>query len=321
MPSFLQRRLSLFLTWLIALAPALGCATASPPSRVVETPLTTAPIVSGPDPSAPASPRTFDATAFAANKISALECVQGAAALRSQSTDVGWEALRACVDHGSFRRGNFTELGLVLSGTWDDDLEHRPEAPKLVARLIALRGGDVEGDLQSFHKVRLPAFALSSALERPDMYKGRLVIFRARSEDFDAGHGHPTMRLEETAENASQVWHQNRYRDSGSASSSTTIHSNNRSGRGSVATTWNSNETVGHSSDYDVENISQPTGRSVLGRVNAADPFLEQHRDYVFLGRFDGKRSEANPDDEDEPKQVGVVTILSYFEPSPLMVE
>jgi hypothetical protein len=91
------------------------------------------------------------------------------------SPDDGWSRLWRCV-----ARGRFTALRNVLDGAWDHELQTRPDAPWLVARMIAERGGDVDDDLRLVHERRVPMFALSQVLARPDLYRHAIVIVRAR---------------------------------------------------------------------------------------------------------------------------------------------
>lgn len=310
-----------------ALAAALfilgvGCAT----TPVVVLPVektSTANIVSAPPP--PPSVDRFDAKGFAATKVSPVECMQGAVQLRQKSVDVGWAALKGCLEKGVFERGNFTNLRMLLSGPWNGDLAERADAPKLAARLIALRGGDVDGDLSEFHKVRLPAFSLTTAMDEPDMYKGRMLIIRGRGGQMAGEKGKPTLRLAEMSEKTVRVWHDEyatasasaQYSGSGTRSSSTYSEHYTGQGSGSASVAMGS----AYSGERDVTNQALPTGRQVLGRLSAADPFLLKDQDYVFLVRFDGVRDAPSETDEEHPTKVGVVTILSYFKPAPILIE
>ena len=62
------------------------------------------------------------------------------------------------------------------------------------------------------------------------------------------------------------------------------------------------------------EELSGPEGQA-LGRLAQADPFLEPNKDFIFLARFDGVRSNAEGD------EVAVISIVSYFQPNALLIE
>jgi hypothetical protein len=86
-----------------------------------------------------------------------------------------WRSLWECVN-----QGRFTALSELLSGAWDRDLQSRPDAPLLVLRVIAARGGQVDEDLALLHERRIPLFSLSQVLARPTLYSGALLIVRAQ---------------------------------------------------------------------------------------------------------------------------------------------
>src|SRR6266850_1528632 len=150
----------------------LACATAEPIATPAPPPAPTR---------LEASPRQappFDARSFAANQLTPLECEKGARQLYEIRPDQGWAALVACVDRTRWPRGEFTHLELLTRGVWDQELQTRPEAPRLIAKVVALRGGDVEGDIPLVQKSRVPLFTLAAALRQPDVYKGRWVLVR-----------------------------------------------------------------------------------------------------------------------------------------------
>ena len=110
---------------------------------------------------------------FAARVEGPTRCVEAARAqLPSQDA---WRSVWGCVQDG-----HFTALRAVLSGAWDRDLQTRADAPLLIARVIAERGGDVDDDLSLLHERRVPLFSLSQALARPEKFRGALLIMRAR---------------------------------------------------------------------------------------------------------------------------------------------
>src|SRR5260370_13627751 len=128
-------------------------------------------------------PRTFDPRAFAAEQLTPAECETAARRIRQESPSQGWDALRACVERTRWPRGEFTQLERLTTGFWDQDLQSRADAPRLIARVIALRGGDVEGDIPLAQKSRVPLFTLAAALRQPDVYKGRWVLVRGALSD------------------------------------------------------------------------------------------------------------------------------------------
>ena len=146
---------------------ALACATAEPVVPPAPTRLEAMP------------KRAFNSGAFAAEQFTPADCETASRQIHQQSADDGWSALRACVERTRWPRGEFTQLERLTGGYWDAELQTRPDAPRLVARIIALRGGDVEGDIPLAQKSRVPLFTLAAALRQPDVYQGRWVILRA----------------------------------------------------------------------------------------------------------------------------------------------
>src|SRR5438876_2007773 len=107
-----------------------------------------------------APPRVFDAKNFAATQMTPAECESAARRIHDGNPADGWAALTACIDRPRWARGEFTLLQHLTGGFWDSELQTRPEAPRLLARVIALRGGDIEGDIPSVQKSRAPLFTL-----------------------------------------------------------------------------------------------------------------------------------------------------------------
>jgi hypothetical protein len=220
-------------------------------------------------------------------------------------------------------------LDAITSGFWDEDLQRRPDAAWLIARVIAQRGGDVDGDIVSAQKSRVPIFTLSAALRQPDIYKGRWVIVRGSLEDLKANGGGVAAMLHETSLRTTgrdvDVGNSYSYSSSssgsvsgsGSASSNSSRYgSNNSSGSGSANYKSSSNST------YSVtkkkwENEKVETGRLVLGKLPEADPFLEPGQEFIFLARFDGVR----PSNESDNKPVAVMNISGYFKPNALLIQ
>jgi hypothetical protein len=117
----------------------------------------------------------LDGKSHAARIEESLRCEQDGRPLLQIDPREAWAWLKGCV-----RAGRFTELRSLLDGPWDALLRHHPEAPSLIARIVAERGGDVETDLQLLRARRIPLFTVEQALADPDSYRGQLVLVRAR---------------------------------------------------------------------------------------------------------------------------------------------
>jgi hypothetical protein len=289
---------------------ALACATAEP--ALVPTPLRVERVAPRPQPA-------FDARQFAAEQLTPLECETAARRLRATSADQGWEALKACVERSRWPRGEFTHLERLTAGAWDQDLQDRPDAPRLVARVIALRGGDVEGDLAMAQKSRVPLFSLAAALRQPEVYKGRWVLLRGSLSEIKQDAGKTAALVHETSMRATahDVDIGPRYRTERESHSTAhgevkTTHYGNASGSASTRST---DRTESSKVDRKFENERVETGRQAVGKLAQADPFLEPDKDFVFLGRFDGVR----PGEDERP--VALLSISGYFQPNALMIQ
>lgn len=292
----------------LALLPlAFACATAEPSVPPAPTRL-----------AAVASP-AFDARGFAQAQTNPAECEQAARGLRKESPDQAWSALRACVERSRWPRGAFTDLQTLIGGAWDDELVARPDAPALVARVIAARGGDVDGDLPLAQRSRVPLFSLRAALEHPELYKGRFVLLRGSLADLRAEAGRTTALLRESALRSAVREYETGTKARTEREESTTAAGDLRSaaygdfaGQGSVT---RSARTDRSAVARRFENEQVVTGRQALGRLPQADPFLEPGREFVFLTRFDGART------TDDDTTLGLLSVVSYFEPAPLLVQ
>ena len=294
-------RLSIVVLFLTA-----ACATA-------ETPISPAPARLEIVP--PRQPPPFDARAFAADQLSPAECESAARQMHQNNADQGWAALSACVERTRWPRGEFTLLERLTGGFWDLDLQTRSDAPRLVARVIALRGGDVEGDIPLAQKSRVPLFTLAAALRQPDVYKGRWVLVRAAVSEMkqNAAYVRETS-LRATAREV-QVGPIRRTDHSSSTAVSAdvqTTHYGNARGGAQI----NSNDRTEHSLvKQKFENERVETGRQAVGRLAQPDPFLEPDKDFIFLGRFDGVR----PGEDEAP--VALLSIAGYYRPNALLIQ
>ena len=264
-------------------------------------------------------PPPFDGHAFAAEQLTPSDCESAARRLHEGSSDRGWDALKACIDRTRWPRGEFTQLERLTGGFWDQDLQGRPDAPRLIAKIIALRGGDVEGDIPLAQKSRVPLFTLAAALRQPDVYKGRWVVLRGALSEMKQEGSKAAAMVRETSLRSTS-------REVQLGSMSRTEHSSSTSARADVQTTRfgnakgsaqvNSNDRTEHSTvGRKFENERIETGRQAVGKLAQADPFLEPDKDFVFIARFDGVR----PGEDEQP--VAVLSIAGYFQPNALLIQ
>jgi hypothetical protein len=258
--------------------------------------------------------------AFGARYATPSQCEAAARALQASSRDSAWAALKSCVD-----RTHFTLLGALLSDAWAEDLRVRPDAARIIAHVVALRGGSVPGELSLLHEHKVPIFGLSDAIAQPDIYKGRYLLLRAQVADVRSDEDKPTVWLVEQTMGSvvrEQPVGVTTRRESVKVRSGALggdVGSFGRANLGGQLTTRESEQTASSVSRYD--NFSDETGREALGRLASADPFFAPGKDFVVLARFDGLRTTSGGDDEDEdaPK-LPVLTIVSYHAPHPLVV-
>lgn len=267
--------------------------------------------VAKPPPEPPAPSPTSDPKAFAARYSNPAVCEAAARRLQGASRDEAWDGLKACIEHTPF-----TQLNALLGRAWAQDLSVRPEGAKLIARVVAQRGGSVTGELRYLQEKQIPIFSLASAMDRPDTYKGRYVLLRAQVADQRSEGARPTVWLVEQALSSVQTEEVVGY---GERIDSVTAYSGDLgSGRGAATTAERSGRST---TRRFVENISDETGREALGRLASADPFLETRRDYVILARFDGVRlTSGGAETDDEAPRIPVLTIVSYHAPQALVV-
>jgi hypothetical protein len=280
------------------------------------------PIAAASPPPAPTrlAPSPFDARAFAAGQATPRDCEQAARELLEVDRDRAWSALSACVERSHWPRGEFTQLELLTDGAWDSELQLRPDAPRLIAKVVALRGGDVEGDLPLLHKARVPVFTLAAALKQPDVYKGRWLLLRGAIDEMKQNGSGAAAMVRETSLRATahEVQVGTVSRNSSSATTNFTGSVVTRHGevvRGpATVSTRGQSERATLKQKFDNERVE--TGRVALGRLAEADPFLEPGHDFVILARFDGVRATNT----DEPP-LAMVAIASYYKPNALLIQ
>jgi len=289
---------------------AIACATAEPSV----TPRPQTPLVASPRP-----PPLFDAKQFAAAQLTPAECEVAARQLRDDNPDQAWQGLAACIERSRWPRGEFTQLELLTRGAWDQDLQTRPDAPRLIAQIIAHRGGDVDGDIALSQKSRVPLFTLAAALRQPDVYKGRWVLVRGALSEMKQDGGKAAALVKETSLRATsrevQVGNISRTETSNSTNISAQAQTTRFGNARGSARYDSSGRTESSTVKQKFENEHVETGRVALGKLPQADPFLEPDKDFVFIGRFDGVR----PGDDGQP--VAVLSIAGYYQPNALLIQ
>lgn len=274
----------------------------------------------------------FDPGEFESRRLRPNECEEEARAYLSQSPNDAWRALRICA-----KNPQFTQLTKVVSEAWIDQLTTRDDAALLVARVVANRGGSLTRDMQILHEHRFPLFGFGAAMSQPDTYKGRLVLIRAKVSDIRRQGAATTVKLAEyslgssdyeaTVGTKQRTTRSGEYEGSSSSRGSVkgevkTTRYGNASGSASYESEHKSKgKSSSTKTDEEVEtkwdNFASETGRQALGRLAKSDPFLVPDKEFIILARFDGTRS---MDSGEEPMDVGVLSVLAYFEPSALVV-
>jgi hypothetical protein len=296
----------------------VGCATPRPPPALEDE-------AQGERPPGPGlvknelPPEPFDPRTFAAQYAHPSECERQARRYLRLSREDAWAALKACVE-GT----HFTQLQALLSPEWSQEMRSRPEAASVLAKVVALRGGSVDGDLKLLHERKLPIFSLASAIAQPDTYKGRYILVRAQVGDVRSEGEKPTVWLVEqdlgSVASEQQVGVMRRKETSSNTSGS--LGGQTTFGGGQIGGSISKNETTRTGDTViNYDNVSTETGREALGRLVKADPFLAPGRDFVILARFDGMRTTSGSmgEDDDGPR-IPVLSIVSYFIPHPLVV-
>src|SRR5262249_6104033 len=131
-------------------------------------------------------------------------------------------------------------------------------------------------DLEMIHEKRIPLFSLSEAASRPTLYRGRLVLIRARAVEVGAGVG-KSMRLGGTT--VGNTGEERR-------GSSPYLGSDEiRISRNSISRSTSASQL--HVGDNVPTNVDIETGMEAVARFDNPDPFMKPEDAYVFLARFD----------------------------------
>lgn len=263
----------------------------------------------------PVSSQPFDARTFAQRYPNPDTCEAAARQLRKTSANDGWAALRACVN-GT----HFTLIRSLLVPEWDADLKSRQDAAQLLTKVVAARGGSINAELSLLHTSRIPLFSLSAAMAQPKTYQGRYILVRAQVTDMRQGKGASTVKLAEYSigsvgsEKEVGPKYVTSYEHSAKGSGSYKTTSGSGRGQGEYSSTGSRTDSA-VVTRYD--NVSQETGREALGKLPKDDPFLVPGKELIILARFDGVRTIASEEEDDEPHTVAVLTLYNYYEPNP----
>jgi len=263
--------------------------------------------------------RKFNADSFASQFVRPADCERAARELQPSSRDAAWASLKACI-----ARHPLLSLRQIASPAWASDLQGRPDAPALLTRVIAQRGGAIANDLQMLHEQQVPLFTLSDGLAEPELYKGRYVLFRAKVTEMREDGGTFTAKLDET-----ELRSESFDAPVGVARQTSSHKTYGGSVRGSLGPLGPSNlggtvnvghETVTQDSVRKYDNVTVETGREALVSMPEPNPFLEPGKEFIVLARFDGVRTTSSSASDDDPEVVPVLTLISFHPPSPLVI-
>jgi hypothetical protein len=233
-----------------------------------------------------------------------LDCERAARRAHSASAEEGWKELKSCA-----AKSSFTLLEELISPAWARDLRARPDAAALLGRVIANRGGPIARDLGLLHAQRIPLFSLEDSVSAPQVYAGHPIVLRGRVNEVRQGLGSLTAKVEELALRSEAFDAPVGY------------------GIRSLSTVGVDKGTPSYFADrrtyrtirrYD--NVSEETGQEALLRLPAPDPFLEPGRELIIIARFEGMRAKSNSLDDAEPELIPVLSLISYSEPSALLI-
>jgi hypothetical protein len=292
---------------------ALGCAGTEPEVR--RPTVAAAPETFAPQPvSLPSGPA--DQIAKTAHRQG--DCENLARQYFSTDANQAWAVLRACVD-----KGDFTALRVLLSPPWLTEMKRRPDAPEVIAAVMAARGGDVTSDMEFVRKNRVLLFDLAMASKAGDRLNGRSVVFLAHVGDGKPKQSGYELELAELGFYAEFV---GEHPVNGLVHKQITTHRVDGSlqttgalGSGSIRGTTHSEKSSGTFLRF-YENTTEETGRMIWAAADMKDPFLVPGRDLVVLARLDRIKDLTEPNEQEEPDQRFLVHIEKYWEPSQAMV-
>ncbi|MDP1829377.1 MAG: hypothetical protein Q8L48_39290 [Archangium sp.] len=300
-----------------AVVACAGCVTTPPPPKMSASeafaPATVQPVDAAQARAALGSPKDW-ARQFRRD----IDCERNANELKVHNgREVAWTYVVACIS-----KGGFTQLESLVDH-WDEELRARPEAPALIAQILASRGGHLRVDLEILQQKRIPVFDLASALKQSGAFKGRYLVFVAKISEAKEKKGKTELVLLEQALSSEAAMVLSNGQGSGSVSSS--------SGAGTAA--WRSNGVLGSGSasgsysqggssvsgqfEQRVTDTFEETGQEIIAKVKQPDPFLTVDKNLVFLVRFDGSArldTASASEGVEDPLRTALVTLISYHD-------
>lgn len=233
---------------------------------------------------------------------------------------MAWKYLKGCVSRPDF--GILTPL----LDHWASDFKTRPDAPPIMAQVLANRGGSLGPDLSALQERRMPIFDVSAALRQPQAFVGRYLVFVGKIEKVRSLKGQAEMVVAEQSRgtdhgvvfvgptSGSVSGSSSSSSGSGGFSSSGVMGSGSGSYHSSSSRSSGSRE--GMLEDRDTFEFAD-TGRSIFVRLAKADPYLSTEHDYLFLVRFDGaKKGDVDQSSDEDPVLIPLVSLVSYHEVS-----
>jgi hypothetical protein len=234
-------------------------------------------------------------------------CEATARAMSRRDAARGWMVMRQCI-----LRSDFGNLEQLIDSEWSEQVANAPDAAALLAHVIAVRGGDVEGDLRLLRRRKMPLYSLQAALAEPDAYKGRFVLVRGSARRGRAVDGGREFTLVETKVMAESEWV-----TAPGTSRLTTKFSGATADRPGVDVRGRGlvedNQRSETAKVEVLHNVSVETGRELIARLPSGEPSLEPATDYIVVLRFVGLEPVTNADGDVDTEPVAVVT--DFFEP------
>ncbi len=220
------------------------------------------------------------------------DCARAARELAQElGGETAWAYLKACV-----AKGDFTLLRTLLD-EWAEPLRTKPESPKVVAHVIAARGGTVRSELRALQGKGLQIFDLASAMKQPKSFAGRSVLFVAKVDEIKVVKGRAEVTLLEMVS------------VSEAADASVGKHGGGRAVSGATSYVGRQADTV----DVPVTHTFEPSGEVILVKLKEPDPYLAAERSFLFLARFEGSRVPDDTDDDD-PHPHALISLISYYD-------